>query len=150
MPRKTSRKKPFSGKAKKQQLAAKRERKRLEKQRQHANQQLAKKLDRERYTDATASDDNPTFGSTRDDGCTEVLDRPEGELVTSFGGSIHGNRLSTYFYRESDHEVNRRRNDATRPLCFQPCRLDGSFSPPADESLGPHVLKIADELDIQP
>ena len=148
MPRKTSRKKPFSGKAKKQQLSAKRERKRLEKQRHHAKQQQEKRLDRERYTDATASDDGATLGSTPNGCGGDILDRSKGELVTSFGGSIRGNRLSTYFYRESDNEVNRRRNDATRPLCFQPCRLDGSFSPLADESLGPHIGKVSDEPDI--
>ncbi len=133
------RKKPFSGKAKKQQLSAKRARKRQEKQRQHQECQRAKRADQNGAGNGGGDGGANGGGGNRapGEGSVAAGRRGLGALVTSFGGRTDGNRLSTYFYREDAEDVQRRRNDATRRLCLRQCRLDGSFCPRADPALGP-------------
>tara|TARA_B100000795_G_scaffold230819_1_gene188405 strand:+ start:265 stop:1647 length:1383 start_codon:yes stop_codon:yes gene_type:complete len=106
MPRKI----PFSGKAKKAQLQAKRLLKKQQREQKKYNHQ--------------PSPSSPSTSTT-----TAPLN-----VVTSFGAStsdLDAARYSTFFLRENDHDVQQRRIDGSRTLQHQPCRHSRE-SPPAD------------------
>jgi len=109
--KKKHKKQPFSGKAKKAQLQAKRSKKLQA--RKDAEQREQQQQWRQTHT--------PFAGSTT----STMTPAAPTSVVTSFGGATTNptqTRMSTYFFREHDIDVQRRRRDAERPLQYQPCR----------------------------